>query len=128
VVVALVVFGLGTYCFRAVSKAGDEGEGKSAEVAPAAAQPEAMKESAEEAEATAISDRELVGQCAHNRSDGRLLGRVTKVGAKDVTSTGSPAPGERVLTVRLTAELRQALGDKTMDVTYPRNAIVTDCQ
>lgn len=63
----------------------------------------------------------LVGQCAYNRSDSRMLGRVIR------TET-SEQPGQRRLVVALERSLREQLGTSSMDVTYPRNAILRRCK
>jgi len=70
---------------------------------------------------------DLVGKCAYNRSDHRYLGRVLEAGPIGMATANRPMPDQRVITVRLTADLRQALGTATDELTYPRNATVESC-
>lgn len=71
--------------------------------------------------------REMVGQCAFNRSDGRPIGRVTRVGKRGEVTTGSSQLIQRMVTVRHTAALRQALGEATGQYTHPRNIYIAPC-
>jgi hypothetical protein len=62
----------------------------------------------------------LVGMCVFNKSDGRFLGRA-------IRATMPNASGEQTLTVALEKTFRVALGQASMDVTYPRNASARKC-
>ena len=50
-----------------------------------------------------------------------------RVGPPGLATGGRAMPGQRVLIVRLTPELRDALGTATDEFTYPRNATVEPC-
>jgi hypothetical protein len=63
----------------------------------------------------------LVGKCVFNRSDDKFLGRVMRAG-------GADANGQRRLTIALVRTLRDALGQSSMEVTYPRNAALRSCK
>lgn len=62
-----------------------------------------------------------VGQCAYNRRNDRLVGRVLDIGPTDVDASGRKAPGQRVVEVELPNGI-------DIRVTYPRNLKVRDCQ
>lgn len=74
-----------------------------------------------EATARQVVTDSLVGNCAFNRSDDKFLGRVIRAGAPD-------GNGQRRITVALVRALRDALGQSSMDVTYPRNAALRSCK
>lgn len=80
-----------------------------------------------QARAEIVGGEALVGQCAHNPSDGAFLGRIAAVGALGRDAYGDAAPGQRPVTVKLTRERRQRTGVDTIVVTYPSFLVVLPC-
>ncbi len=86
-----------------------------AQGAPLAAGPTATRATAQPAPLP------RVGQCAYNRRDDRLVGRVLVVGPTNVDASGRKAPGQRVVGVELPSGI-------DIRVTYPRNLKVVNCK